>query len=593
MKKSKFSSSSNSKRDNKEGNRDFGDRSNPTRSRSQKQKGSGAKRSSRRASLSDSRYRSDVRDDNRSAGWNARSDRDPLVGVNDMSWYDQYPLLTQTAASFPFPYRPGMAIDFGSGTLSTSSSATITVPLKHSIPGVLALNWYPSVGWSQYPTDPASIAGKEMYARVRKVYSGSIDADAPDFVMYTLALDSAFAYCAWLKRLYRALNAWTPDNYALPDALCQAFGLTASVIETLRRDRAKFLHQINELILQTQKFRCPAIMDIFNRHYWMSDNVYTDANSTSAQLYAFNPLGLYFINPNMPIPNDSSNTAAGLQIQPLPTGSSVTVDSLVGYGLDMLRALDAWDDSYMISGYLMRAFEDTPSFTVDQLQPDEQLTLRYVEEVLMQIENSRTALGPISIGNLSVFQDPATNAIVSQPVCRIGNVVKLPGLNAYLPGTLSIRNDSPTLTDNVIASRLQTLTVAGTVTPIVLDPRSSQTSSTGCKLICGTEVLASMVIYLPSATALTTHTLYSAVGVSTSWLDTDNDAWLQLPYYFELSEFDWHPFTWIAFHEGGASTNVRFMCNGDTHNITIVPQSSFELLNRTCLFSEFRSFSQQ
>lgn len=541
--------------------------------------------------------RFDDRDNDIRDGRNARSDRDPLAGVNDMSWYDQYPLLTQTAAAFPFPYRPGMVLDLGTGTVAKTASTNITINLQHQIPGVCALNWYPSVGQSQYPTDPASIAGKEMYARVRKVYSGGIDADAPDFVMYVLALDSAFAYCAWLKRLYRSLNAWTPDNYALPDALCMAYGLEAAEIADLRANRAQFLHQINELILQTQKFRCPAIMDIFNRHYWMSDNVYSDANTINSQLYVFQPLGLYKLNPNMPTPGSSSITAAGLQVVSFPTtsaGGTVTVSSLIQYGLDMLQALDAWDDSYLISGYLMRAYEDTPSFIVEPLQVDEKLVVRYVEEVLMQIENSRTALGAIKIGNLSVFQNPATNAIVSQPICTTPKMGGAPGIIAYLPATLSIRSDSPSISDNVIASRLQTLTSADVITPIVTDPRTTDTNTSGQKLIAGTEILATMIVYnLDRDSVLDQKRLFSVVGASSDYLTDDNTTWLQLPYYFELSEFDWHPITWIAYHEGGATKNVRFMCNGDTHNITTVSQENFELLNRTCLFSEFRSFTQQ
>nr|QXV86622.1 capsid protein [Rat picobirnavirus] len=525
------------------------------------------------------------------------STNDALRGVNDMSWYNQYPALIQTAASFPYPYRPGMTIDFGTAAIQATASTTKTVPVAHQIPGVLVLEWYPSVGQSLYPTDPASIAGKEMYARVRKVYSGAIDADAPDFVMYTLALDSVFAYCAWLKRLYRALNAWTPDNYALPDALLMAFGLSQSEITSLREDRANLLHCINELILQSQKFRCPAIMDIFNRHYWMSDNIYLDAPSIASQIYAFNPQGLYILNAQQKVAiAGSADTAAGLSISPMPTVSAdvdVSVSSLFNYGLSLIQALDEWDDSYLISGYLMRAYEGVPSFKVDLLTIDEQLTPLYVEEVLMQIENSRTAATLVYAGNMGVFQNPLTNAVVSQPICAPRKTTAN-GINLNLPGTISVRSDSPTLTDNVIATRLQTLTSADTITPIVVDTAIGGDAplTQGNKIICGTELVLSMKIFdLNRSSLLTQHRLYSVVGVSIDNMDAAE--WENLPYYFELAEFDWHPITWIVYYRSGAVTNTDTFCNGDIHNFTLVSEQQFEVLNRTCLFSEFRSFDQQ
>lgn len=247
------------------------------------------------------RFDSKMKDDSREA--RAR---------NDVSWYAKYPDLLQAAGSFPYPYRPGMSIPMGTPSYNTN------IQRSFHIPGVLALDWIPSIGVSNEATSPSSVAAKEIYAKVRSKYSGALDADAPDFMVYLMALDSVFAYIAWCKRIYRTLNAWTPNNYVLPDTLLSAYGLTVQDIQSLREQRVLLWQIINELVLQSRKFTCPALMDVFNRHYWLSDNVYTDANSINAQLYVFNLGGVYQFA-NLPIVGDSSNTAAGLKMISPPT----------------------------------------------------------------------------------------------------------------------------------------------------------------------------------------------------------------------------------------------------------------------------------
>lgn len=521
--------------------------------------------------------------DSESQSFKPRDNSCATSGLNDFSWYNKYPILTQTAASFPYPYRPGMDIPLGTvkGNYNTTSVPTYDNTSFH-VPGVFRLHWYPSLGQSTLPTDPASIVGKEVYASVRKVYSGSLDADAPDFVMYLMALDSIFSYIGACKRIYRALTAWSPNNFQVPDILLQAMGVNSASAKSLRVSQADFLYVINELVYQSRKFRCPAIMDLFNRHYWLNDNVYTDANTINSQLYVFKQGAFFKLNASAPIPNESSITAAGLTLVASPFNGSTTLtpSSIYDFGISLIAALDQWDDGYTISGYLMKAFEGTPSFQVDELSPTEVLTPLYVEEVLMQIENARMSFGVVNIADCGVYQDPATNAVISQPICSVSSGAAY-NVDRSIPPVLSIRSDSPTVEENVIASRLQTITGTNTITPIIKGE-----NTTGYPLYCGTEIVVALTLYGVAGNSSTTVSLRSVFGVSSDYMNQTLTK--TLPAMLSISQFDWHPILWMLWMDSASS--AQWIPIGDIHNATVIERGQMQQLNRVCLFSEFGSF---
>lgn len=212
-----------------------------------------------------------------------------LSSLNDISWYSKYPELLRAAASIPTPNRPGMSVPVGY-TVSDQNTNIFT----YTIPGTMVLDWLPTVGYSSTATSPVSIVAKQLYAKVRAAFSGSLSVDAPDLVIYLLCLDSIFSYIGNLKRMYRLLNAYTPNNYTLPVEILQTiYGMEVTDVTALQSNRVALWSAINELIHMTSNLTCPAVFDYFNRHYWMNDNVYADSNSPMAQFYAFNQVAYY------------------------------------------------------------------------------------------------------------------------------------------------------------------------------------------------------------------------------------------------------------------------------------------------------------
>lgn len=537
--------------------------------------------------------------------------------VNDISWYSRYPNLLLASGAFPYPYRPGMSLPLGDFAPTGSTSIG---KRSEDIPGVMSLFWAPSVGTSNVSTDPASVVAKEIYAKVRQKFSGSLEADAPDYIVYLMALDSMFSYIAWLKRLYRVLTVWTPMNYALPDQVINAMGIGTNDANGLRENRTKLWQYINELVLQTRKFMCPAVMDIFNRHYWMSDNVYTDSNSINSQFYMFNLYSVYKFK-MLKLADGTENTGPGLEMVRLPqfevdamgVAATVDVDTLYQFGLDMVNRLVAWDECYTINGYLQRAYEGAPVFIVDELPADQPFSPVYVEEVLMQIENSRTVpnfkdfkSGNGDLSGFNVTQNPLTNAIVSNPSYTtqggfdtngdpVDDSFSLDYNGWSIPPVLTVRSEQPTVADNTIASRLQASV------SVTVGTKSGNINNYTVVIDCGTEVPLWWALVTRSSDTGST-TMFDWIPQTPNFTVIEDD----LSYvtvnnmintvmtYVTLDQFDWHPLVFTSVYRKSSSGSIspgRFSIIGDLHNVTTISSEDLENLHKICIYSELNAFS--
>lgn len=509
------------------------------------------------------------------------TERNNTFGGNSIEWYSRYPNLLMAAGSIPYPYKPGM--DLPVGYIKTNPSQTDAANVSVGLPGVLVLTWQPAVGLSNSPTSPASIVGKEVYAKVREKFSGSIDADAPDFVIYLMALDSIFSFIAHLKRIYRIINAYSPENYIVPDGLLRAFDFTVAQIQDLRQHKMELFQRINELVLMTRKFKCPRILDIFNRHVWLNDHVYTDAATIKSQFFLFSQTGWYKFT-MLNVPNTAPAVqAGGLSIVAPTLTSTGVVESLYQFGRSLIDALAASDDGYLISGYLMRAYEGVPDFYVDELLLNEELVPKYNEEVLSEIENAHVLPDGYSQLDNTVYQDPSSNSIIAEPYVRYpksSNAYKL-GWDGIRP-RYSSRSDVPTVAETVIHSRL--MTYPG---PFYDENDLSVQSS----LICCSEILTQMWILgktpgVGGANPFHWHRFASEQYVDIS--DTASPAALRaLQAALTVSQWDWCPLLLVTV---GNATSSETVIVGDSHNVTTTSLEELRNLNAVCMYSLFGAF---
>lgn len=473
--------------------------------------------------------------------------------VNDFDWYNHNPSLTAGVASVQYPFRPGMKIPVIGNNNTT-------------IPGICKITWVPTIGQSTDNQSPIGIAAREMYGRVRAAYSGTLRADAPDMMIYVQALDSIYAYISWLKRLYRMVNAQSPDNYIIPDTLLMSLNFTQSQCSELRRDKMKLFNAVNVLVGMTDKFRVPDVYPLLRRHVWMNDRVYTDSPSLNAQLYLFDMIRMYkFELKNTP----DKVLAGGLTMVARPVFGTVTpgtlVDTLYNFGEQLISALAASETAYTISGYLERAYEGTRLFTLDTLVLEERLDFTYNEVVLSQIENANvpsTDFG-LTAGSNDVTQDPKTNALLCAPTVMATSI-------SYRSPFINIHNDAPTIQDTVEATRLKNC---------VLDSAGH--------ILCSTEITFGISIYMPypDGTAVQRFTIPDTITFTdTNIADVSN----ALQGMILASTFDWHPFSAVEYDVGDTTSYYIF---GDIQDYTILTVDELTQLHRVCELSEYNCFN--
>lgn len=516
-------------------------------------------------------------------------DTTPRNHYNDPAWYFRYPELMQATAKIPFPNRPGMRIKevFDTNWVVGDNVSDVALDNHITIPGILTLNWVPSIGTSNDSTDPASLTAFELWSNVRKEFSGNLNADAPDMFIQIMALSSIYSYIAYLKRVYRVLGTASPQNYMLPYGVMRAMNYTHEQTTDLIARKTELYGITNTLIRMCGKFICPAVFDVINRHYWLNDRIYTDANTTNSQFYLFNPVGFYSFKL---LDNPQGELSGGLEFVNLNV-TNLTGDSLIQYlyeyGLNMINSLSSWDSAYEINGYFMKAYGSS-AFIIAPLDISETLEAVYSEEVLYQIQNSTavpvafTDLSAMTVSN-NITQNPLNNAIIASPTVSVvyDNV---PGYVRYNEGgIINIPDgfDSPEFI--VEATRLKT----------VFQPRNSTKAGVTFDVKCATEFILYMSITTPSAYDGEAGYFYIPGGTIVSLLgETDKSVQRTISRTAWLSWFSHHPaipFGVLYNHDGTDTLAYSFF--SDVENVGTMSLKEFEDINRVCLFSEFSSFN--
>lgn len=506
----------------------------------------------------------------RSKGKNDKNERRTMdtTGSNEfksnpIEWYNKYPHLLESVGRIPFPYRPGIPLPIGYN--NTNSKV-----YKMQIPSVMKITYAPTIGKSNDNQSPISQVAKELYGRVRAAFSSELVVDAPDLVMYLLALDSIFSNIAFLKRVYRIVNSYTPENYDIPDMLLSACGFTTAQIKDLRINWIQGWSLINSLILMTRKFKCPAVMDVFNRHYWMNDNVYTDAPSINSQMYIFVPSVFYTFEE---VASENGTSLSVSEFKDDFIGSWTDMYSAV---LGQIEALAASSDAYTISGYLKRAFDGVGDFVIDEIEQMPAFTPTYDAVVLMQIENSRTL--PVTHTTLEITQDVTTNAILCNPRIMTSGAINLGYYGTH--ELLNLRTDNPQVPEVIEATRLM---------PVMSNPFTMGEVQGVRDVFSATEIPEFYTMYARGLTGSVVESMsFNTYGFILTTPTQGNQLNQFIFWMGQMSKFDWHPLIFINPYPNNQDGVASYW---DYYNVTSVDQASVINMHRVCLYSEFNAFS--
>lgn len=487
---------------------------------------------------------------------------------NDVSWWTHYPQLVRDAGSLPMAYALGVEYTLGEGASGT-------------IPGIMALTFIPTYGIAKDATAPINICAKNLYSFVRHANSGSKNYDAPDLMMYLMAMDSAFAFHAFLRRVYGVARQFAPTNRYYSEGLLRAMGFDA---DDVYQNLAQLRYLVNLMAVKLGSMCVPANMDIFARHSWMSEGLYLDSDTEKAQTYMFVPEGFWKLN-------NTAESGTQLDYLPLPTDFDLKVEDMYNIFQQLVSPI-LWDeDMNIMSGDILKAYGDKGVLKLFEIPENYAVYPAYSQEVLSEIENAVCC--PFNfVGRATGFEITQNNEINEgyirfdpefdySPVNTTTNALWRNSTYLVHSHLLNFHHDGPTPAEVMIASRMQAYTYISAE-----DKMKFRT--------IGTEIIKDMRIY---RNYLNQNNGGNTTGaISTSFTNTISaplsntgvtEIYEGLAVLAMLEVFDWHPIVILTPITDATHRNDQLAVAGDIDVYTVVSWETCAKQHEVALLSTF------
>lgn len=456
--------------------------------------------------------------------------------VNDATWYSRYPQLVLDSARISFGRPLGSPTTLSGSPVGTdiSNNKVVVQDEQFVVPGVYAVHYVPGVGLSQNKNSPINRSAQKFFTFMRSRLKTTGTYEAADMMIMAMALDSLYSLYSYMKRIYGTAQLYTPINYYYPNALLRAQGVDP--VEFTKGNVLMELRAfINTFAVSLGQWRIPGNIEIFNRHEWMNEGLYTDSSASKAQTYLFVPDGFYKYD-------NTADTGGRLVWVPMP-GQFKNLTQLMSYANQFILALMGDEDAGDISGDLLNAYGEGAMRVLREV-PDGYMVLpTYNQLVLNQIENANF-VGLVNTDSNIISQDTQINGggIIYEPVFHgqynnnYNNIVTQ--YRNYLRVNFRVENPDPL---TIIESTRLCAMTRGIM------------SSTGTALTCfGSDVATywSVNTFAPDGTEITT------VGGTDINPDMTNNPGVLYSAIDAVTAFDWHPALNIYTGVTDATTNT-------------------------------------
>lgn len=504
--------------------------------------------------------------------------------VNDPSWYNLNKQLVHDVSSFAF------GAPLGSPTPIFKSNGS-----KAGIPGVMRIQYTLAYGDASFDEGSSlNMASKQIYSYVRYANSGARNYDAPDLMLYLLAMDSLYSLIAEGKRAYSLALTAKGENRYYSNAMLTAAGWDP---ENVRENLAQLRAAVNQICMRTNALYVPDVMPLVLRHTWLNINIFKDAPIKKSNEYVFVPTG-YFMH-------DDVHGCNIFVARTTPTGTNMTVSDYITLCNRLLNALLTSEDIGLMSGDILKAYGNTHLVTMMQIADDFHIESAFSNEVLTQINGasicgtlvpsysqtsgSETGTkvygifqnedGQLSAGYALMPEDP------SAPKAQVFGTLLASGYNvgsqisSYLEYSNSAKfinmyKDDVTDDDAMVATRLMIadLHIPGTISGVNWGDMVATNHT-------GTEIVNSVQIFYYSVTsssdptyALKSNSLSSQVFPGFSWA---------MALYFT---FDWAP---IIYYSNSSSNTDQAIPLTDIQNYSHISSSNLYAMHQVATLSEF------
>lgn len=492
---------------------------------------------------------------------------------NDVAWYTHSKELLNNAASISMNNAAGIGMNLvGSGVKADvvggiPGNASEYNNYDHKflhVPGICVVRTIPCAGLAKDNTSPVNVAAKNIYTWVRHMNSGAKNYNSPDLMIYIIAMTQAYAFYAWVTRLYGVLNLYSQVNKYLPDALVRAMGCDPV---NLRFQMPNLLYYINSYANKLGSMCIPNNMPLVWRQTWMYSGMYSDGDNQKSQIYLYNPTQFLKYNAT------ASTQGGKLEATLVPRGDAnlaFGLENIVTLGNSLLDPIISDEDMNIMSGDIKKAYGDGGLMKVSEIERGYMVVPKYSPEVLSQMQNATI----VPISSMSIVQDVDKNCLVND--IKWADLTTSPknwvggGLNPVF--NLFGQDSSPERV--MVASRLIT-TMNETVTfnqdhtvkSVVYDLTSH-----------GTEI----------ATETTFYNLYPETGVTGKVVDRTSFGQMTFLNAIVRTKFAYAPIFMIAVQEETPTENKYYPQGvvGDLDNWTVLAHNDVRKMHETATLSE-------
>lgn len=238
---------------------------------------------------------------------------------------------------------------------------------------------------------------RALYSFVRHVNSGRTNYEAPDLMLYVMAMDSIYLIIHEIKRFLRLAYLYVLENRNVPEKIYSLLNLDLSdVVGNLANYRA----QINVRIAKANSLAVPANFNLFKRRSVMGSVVLSDEPNRPTELIIPKADGYFKYNATgttggrldyvMPGINRDNDTQAKCKQSGGTTILTTTKHSINDYFRlldEMLSVLLSDEDINIMSGDIIKAYGDN-LFKLPFLEPNEVQDIIHDENLLLQFTNS-------------------------------------------------------------------------------------------------------------------------------------------------------------------------------------------------------------
>lgn len=485
-----------------------------------------------------------------------------LAQVNDVSWYSKNPALLESVGKLSFGNPLGATFNLSNDQLTVNLADDET-----RIPGIAVINTIPGPGEGHNFTSAANIAARNIYSFVRHANSGHSNYDSVDLMLYLLAMDEAFMHYYRAIRAYGAIFAYNMKNRYAPKALVQALGFN---FDDLTANLAQFRYAINAYAARLNSFAVPANMPIYKRHSWLFNGVYTDDETSKAQLYLFNtPYYRIF---------DPKHTGGGALISNAYP-KELLIANWIDIGNKLLEPIVASEDLGIMSGDILKAFGTSGLLKLDPISENYSIVPTYTPVVLDQIHNL-TAVGAPKTGTNDITQDPQIGK---------GNLMYMPAVTITDDSMLANRlldfnKEEPTPEDIIEGTRLQCCVKRNTNPGAPLDE--------GFVTSFGSEFVQDVVIFSIAPNPITKeltavdHVFKTFDTVTAGTHDTKSISRM-LSKYTKASKFKSFPLQYLVAVLDATTKKSETRIFGELSDYTIVNRDTLHKLHDVCVLSLF------